>query len=78
MSFPAVKKSLVIRQKGESQNGCYKKTEQTKFGVLCFIVTPVLRFALLPYCRRSIIILVDAVCKMSKTYGEPNGVYVIF
>ena len=23
-----------------------------KFGVLCFLVTPVLRFALLPYCRR--------------------------
>ena len=23
-----------------------------KFSVLCFLVTPVLRFALLPYCRR--------------------------
>ena len=23
-----------------------------KFGLLCFLVTPVLRFALLPYCRR--------------------------
>ena len=25
-----------------------------KFGVLCFLVTPVLRFTLLPYCRRII------------------------
>ena len=27
-----------------------------KFGVLCFLVTPVLRFALLPYCRRNLCI----------------------
>ena len=64
--------SSVIRQKGASQNGCYKKTKQAKFpekpaflspagvkkclffgkfDVLCFLVTPVLRF--LPYCRRT-------------------------
>ena len=58
--------SKVIRQKGKSQNGCYKKTKYAKcskkrtfptlwythvriFGVLCFFVTPVLRFAFLPY-----------------------------
>ena len=28
-----------------------------KFGVLFFLVTPVLRFALLPYCRQSVVIL---------------------
>ena len=73
-------KSLVVREKGESQNGCYKKTNHVKisekwtflpldthtwvyvtggkkclffrkFGMLCFLVTPVLRFILLPYCR---------------------------
>ena len=67
-----------MRQKGESQNGCFKKTHHAKFfekltvlpsdthtyvcisggkkclffgkfGVLCFLETPVLRFALLPY-----------------------------
>ena len=71
--------SLVIRQKGESQNGCLKKTKHAKvsekrtfltpwyahvcvsggkkcsffekFGVLCFLETPVFRFALLPYYR---------------------------
>ena len=73
----------LIRQKGESQNGCFKKTKHTKFSekwnisyplirthtcayqgvrnvrffgkfdVLCFLETPVFRFALLPYCRRN-------------------------
>ena len=75
--------ALVIRQKGESENGCYKKTKHVKFsekrkfftqwyahvyvcirskkcsffgkfGVLCFLETPVLKFALLPYYRRKI------------------------
>ena len=71
--------SPVIRQKGESQNGCLKKTKYAKFsekrtfltpctlltrpiyrhffgqfGVPCFLQTPVLRFALLPYYRRYI------------------------
>ena len=70
-----------IRQKGESQNGCFKKAKRAKisekqtfltpdthtyvcvsggkkclffgnFGTLCFLETPVLRFALLPYYRR--------------------------
>ena len=57
---------LLIRQKGESQNGCFKKTKHAKFsqkrisggkkcsffgkfGVLCFLETPVLRFTLLPH-----------------------------
>ena len=73
--------SSVIRQKGESQNGCFKKTKHAKFsekqtfltpdmhtyvwlsgskncsffgkfGVHCFLETPVLRFALLPYYRQ--------------------------
>ena len=48
----------VIRQKVESQNGCFKKTKHTKFsekrifGVLCFLETPVLRFSLLRYYRQ--------------------------
>ena len=63
----------VIRQKCESQNGCFKKTKHAKcsekrtylcvsggkkcsffgkFGMLCFLKTPVLRFALSPYYRR--------------------------
>ena len=75
-----------IRQKGESQNGCFKKAKLAKisenkqvlppdthtyvcvsrskkclffgnFGVLCFLETPVLRFALLPYYRRIVILL---------------------
>ena len=52
--------SSVIRQKGESQNGCFKKAKHGKiseksggkkclffgnFGVLSFLETPVLRFA---------------------------------
>ena len=71
------------RQKGESQNGCFKKTRHTKFsekrtfltrwythtyicisgvkkcslfgkfGMLCFLETPVLSFALLPYYQRN-------------------------
>ena len=63
---------LVIWQKDESQNGCFKKTKYAKFsekrtlrtcayqgfkkysffgkfGMLCFLETRVLRFALLPY-----------------------------
>ena len=62
-------KSSVIRQKGEPQNGCFKKTKHVKFSektnilknerffgkfnVLCFLKTPVLRFAHLPYYRRN-------------------------
>ena len=69
-------KSSVIRQKGGSQNGYFKKRTQPNFpkykhfstpdthtyvwvsgckkylsGMLCFLETPVLRFALLPYYR---------------------------
>ena len=80
--------SSVIRQKGESQNGYFKKTKHVKFseklifltpwyvllirtrmctyqvvtnvrfsqkfGMLCFLQTPVLRFALMLYYRRYI------------------------
>ena len=79
MSILAGLKSSVIRQKGESQNGCFKKAKHVKFskkrtfltpwyahlrvrnvcfsawkyGVLCFLETPVLRYALLSYYRRN-------------------------
>ena len=62
-------KSSIIRQKGESQNGGNKKTRHAncshkkiisyplkrtrKFGVLCFLVTSFLRFALFPYYRQN-------------------------
>ena len=45
---------------GEFQNGCFKKTKHGKFSekrtfvVLCFLETNILRFALLPHCRRNI------------------------
>ena len=51
----------VIGQKCESQNRCYKKTKHAKclffgkFGVLYFLVGPVVRFALLPYCQRFVL-----------------------
>ena len=71
-----------IRQKGKSQNGCYKKIKRAKstcayqggggggrekcsflknFGMLCFLVTPVLRCALLllPYYRQICKILLN-------------------
>ena len=59
-------RSSVIRQKGESQNGENKKTKHAeffqkraflkcsfsrKFGLLCFVVVSVLRFAHLSYYR---------------------------
>ena len=57
--------SLVIRQKGKSKNGYYKKQSTANFPknehslppdtqtqVLCFLVTPALTFTLLPYCGR--------------------------
>ena len=72
--------SSIVREKGEFQNGCFKKTKHAKFswertfltpwysharvrsggkkcsfsgkfGVLCFLETTVLKFALLPYYR---------------------------
>ena len=49
------------KAKGESQSVCYKKTKHANFprnkhfltpdDLLCFLVTTVLRFALLPYYR---------------------------
>ena len=58
--------SSVIRQKGEFQNGCFRKTKHHqifrkinicsfygKFGVLRFLETPALRFAILPYYRQT-------------------------
>ena len=60
--------SSVIRQKGESQNWCFKKTKHAKFpqkrtflnkclffrkfSVLCSLETPVLRLVFLSYYRR--------------------------
>ena len=54
-----------ITEKGESQNGCYNKIKQAEFfekqtfltpmirtfGVICFLVTPIKKFALLPSYR---------------------------
>ena len=56
--------SLVMRQKDESQNGCNivwvsggkKYSFFGKFGVFCFVETPVLSFVLLPYYRRKYIL----------------------
>ena len=48
---------MVKPEMGESQNGGNKKAKHAKcffsgkFGVLCFLVTSVLRFAFLPYYR---------------------------
>ena len=80
-----VNMSSVIRQKGEPQTGCFKKTKHAKFsekwtfltpwyahvrkgvsegnkcsffgklGVLCFLETLVLRFALLPYYQQFLV-----------------------
>ena len=56
---------MVIRQKGESQNGCFKKTKHARskkcsffrqFAVPCFLETSVLRFALLSYYWRNIVV----------------------
>ena len=48
--------SSVIRQKGESQNGAFKKTKYDKFSekrtFLTNWYTHVLKFDLLPYYRR--------------------------
>ena len=66
-SFFVIMTSSVIMQEGESQNGCFKKTKHArfsenfpkyvcvsfrKFDVLCFLETPVLRFAIWPYYRQ--------------------------
>ena len=82
MIFPLFLNSSVIRQKGECQKGCFKKTKHANFpknnyflppdthtnvcvsggkkcslfgkiSALCFLGTPVLRFALLPYYRQT-------------------------
>ena len=59
--------SSVIRQKGESQNGYFKKTKHAKFSekwtflfsenlaCLFFLATPVLGFALLTYYRHFVV-----------------------
>ena len=39
-SFHEIFISLVIRQKGESQNGCYKKTKHAKFSEKQTFLTP--------------------------------------
>ena len=84
---------VVNKSKGESQNGCYKKTKHAKFfrrfltlwythmrlriwggkkcsffekfAVLSFLVTPVLRFAFLPYYRRVMIFVVEIISYVS-------------
>ena len=44
----------IFRKTNISYPLIYARTFFGKFGVLCFLVTPVLRFTLLPYCRRII------------------------
>ena len=45
-----------------------------KFGVLCFLVTPVLRFALLPYCRRFVQCVFELGFPSKTTYNYRLGV----
>ena len=49
-------KSLAIRQKGESQNGCFRKTNNANFSEKPRFLTPEThsQFALLPYYRRNL------------------------
>ena len=99
--------SPVIRQKGESQNGCFKKAKHAKisekqtfltpwyahvcvsggktcfifgnFGVLCFLETPVLRFAPLPYYRRiyeKILLVLERLTASSLT--DPKKLFFLF
>ena len=42
----------MIRQKGESKNGCFKKAKHAQISEKQIYETPVLRFALLPYHQR--------------------------
>ena len=83
----------VIKQKSESQNGCFKKMNHAKFsqkqtfntyvrvsggkkclffgkfGVFCFLETPVLRFALLPYYQQAIMeMLIKTATKNTGTW----------
>ena len=51
--------SSVAKQKGESGAYHRKFSFFRKFDVLCFVETPVLRFALLPYCRRFEMVKID-------------------
>ena len=50
--YPLIRKRTCSYQGGGG--GGKKCSFFGKFGVFCFLVTPVLRFALLPYCRRII------------------------
>ena len=40
VTFPTFHSSSVIRQKGESQNGCFKKTKQVEFSEKRTFFTP--------------------------------------
>ena len=51
--------SSIAKQKGESGAYHRKFSFFRKFDVLCFVETPVLRFALLPYCRRFEMVKID-------------------
>ena len=80
----------VMRQKGESQNGCFsvcvsggkKCLSFGNFGVLCFLETPVLRFALLPYSRRVITmvqtLLRQLKCSLQMKKMITNAVFCLF
>ena len=95
--------SSVIRQKGESQNGCFKKAKHAKFqkhkhfllpdthtrvcvsrgkeclffgnvGVLCFLETPVLSFALLPYSLRILLYIFQIFESRSINHQKWKGI----
>ena len=58
ISYLNFSKLFHAAEKGESQNGCFKKTKHAKlfgkFNMFCFLEAPALRFALLVYYGRSI------------------------
>ena len=47
ISYPLIRTRTCPYQGGEKCSFFFGK-----FGVLCFLITPILRFAYLPYCRR--------------------------
>ena len=77
--------SSVIKQKDESQNECFKNVSVSggkkysffgKFGVLCFLETPVLRFALLPYYKRILLNHLPPYSPNCYFFKHPGGVFL--
>ena len=53
--YKKTKNAKFLEKRKKCVSGGKKCSFFGKFGVLCFLETPVLRFALLPYYRRSVI-----------------------